>query len=82
MKFIMYSLSQQEEIERRADSDEDNEREHEILLDAPSLNCAQFTAKPVCHICRAITKEAVDDRQVKFITDEGADTIGRWTEDM
>src|SRR5689334_5926095 len=82
MKFIMYSLSQQEEIERRADNDEDHEREHEILLDTTCLNSPQFTTKPVCHICSAIAEETVDDRQVKFCADEGAKSASSGTEDV
>src|SRR5215211_7759012 len=50
MKFIMDSLSQHEVIERRANDNENQQCEHEILLDTSSLDAAQFVAKPVGNI--------------------------------
>src|SRR5512138_3467754 len=75
MKFIMYSLSQHEEIECCADDNEDHQCKHQILLDTSGLDAAQLAAKPVCDISRTITKETIDDGQVKVIPDRGAQSL-------
>src|SRR5262245_57589973 len=38
MKFIMYSLCQQEEIKHYADNNESRQCKHQVLLDAPGLD--------------------------------------------
>src|SRR5215207_559933 len=50
MKFINDSLSKQEIIKHSANGDERYQCIHEILLDAPGLNCAQLAAKPICDV--------------------------------
>src|SRR5215204_6625066 len=82
MKFITYSLSQQEEIENSADSDEHHQRQHEILLDSSCLDSPQFGAKPIRDICGTIAKEAIDDGQIKVIADNGPEPVCGRTEDM
>src|SRR5512138_968973 len=59
MKFIMYSLSQHEEIECCADDNEDHQCKHQILLDTTCLDRAQTFAKTVGYIRRAITDQSV-----------------------
>src|SRR5215211_1013681 len=82
MKFIIDSLSQQEEIKYRTDGNEHHQRQHKILLDAPGLDSPQFSAKPICDICGTVTEEAIDDGQVKVIADEGTKPICGRTEDV
>src|SRR5215213_3596527 len=82
MKFITYSLSQQEEIQNRADGNEHHQRQHEILLDASCLDGPQFAAKPVRDIGGTVTEKAIDDRQIKVITDERTQPVGGGTEDV
>src|SRR5215212_3742395 len=82
MKFITYSLSQQEEIQNRTDGNEHHQRQHEIVLDASCLDGPQFAAKPVRDICGTVTEEAIDDRQIKVITDERTQPVGGGAEDV
>src|SRR5512134_1889196 len=82
MKSIMGSLSQHEEVQRRADRQEHDQGKHEILLDSTGLNDAQFAAKPVGGISRAIANEAIDDRQVELIADSIANALRAGSEQM
>src|SRR6266508_5963372 len=82
MKFIRHSLSQHEEIEHRADGNKHHQRKHEVLLDASCLDRTQFPTKPVGHVSRAITEEAIDDRQIDIIANEGTKSVCKRTEDV
>src|SRR5690349_9134180 len=82
MKFITYSLSQQEKIEHCADGNKHYQGQHQILLDTTGLDSSQFSAKPISHVCGAIAKEAIDDRQIEIITDKCTQTLCCWTKDM
>ena len=75
MKFIMYSLSQHEEIECRANDNEDHQCEYEILLDTAGLDDAHSFTRAVRDLCRAVAKEAIDHGQVEFIADEGTKRV-------
>ena len=76
----MYSLSQQEEVEDRADDDENHQCEHEVLLDTSGLDDAQAFASTERDVRRAVAEEAIDNRQVKIIADDGADALRDGTE--
>src|SRR5687768_17207051 len=82
MKFINGSLSKQEIIKHSTDGNKRHQCIHEILLDAPGLNCAQLAAKPICDICCAITKESIDHRQVKILANGGANSVSDRVKDM
>src|SRR5918996_2821655 len=82
MKFIVDSLSQQEEIENSTDGNEHHQRQQHILLDASCLNYSQSFPGPVCDLCGTIPEEAIDDGQIKVIADECTKPICERTEDM
>ena len=82
MKSIRVSLSQHEEIQRCADYQEDDQRQHEILLDTAGLNDTQSAAKPVGDIRRAIADESVDDRQIDVVAHRIANPLCAWTKQM
>src|SRR4030095_6211050 len=81
MKSIMVSLRQHEE-QHRADGNKHDQREHEILLDTTGLNSAQFTARPIGGIGRAIAKETINDWQVKIVAYRVAKPLCARTEEV
>src|SRR6476646_3349693 len=82
MKFIMYSLCQHEEIDCRADDNEDHQCKHQILLDTSRLDSTQPLPGTIGNICRAIAKETVDHRQIKFVADDRTQTLRGWSKDV
>src|SRR6266498_4913444 len=68
-------LSQQEEVEYRANGDEDYQRKHEILLDTSRLDGTQLFSNTVCHIRRAIAEEAIDNWQIKIVADRRTQSL-------
>src|SRR5918993_1099028 len=82
MKFITYSLSHKEEIKNCANGNEHHQRQHQIMLDASSLNDPQLVARSICDLRRAVAEEAIDNGQVEIIADDGAQPVGCRSEDV
>lgn len=79
---VTKNLVQYKDIQDDADSEEEDQREHEILLDASRLDDAQFLAGEVGDICRAVAEESVDEGQIKIVSDPVADALRAGTEEV
>src|SRR5215216_1264487 len=82
MKFIMDSLSHQEEIQSRTNGNKHHQCQHEILLDASRLDDPQPISRPVSDFCRTVAEEAIDDGQIEVIADAETNPIRERAEDV